>query len=85
MEKGDKIYVPDKQKARYGDAVTGGLATIEVVKELSDGIYVTTAETGKIQWNLKNLLANQELYKKQYGGFDARSYPEEFERDNFIW
>lgn len=85
VKEGTKLYVPDKQKAQFGSSVTGGLATVDSIREMSDGTYVTTKETEKIKWHLETLLRNQAEYEKQYKGFDARHYDQEFERDNFIW
>lgn len=85
IKEGSKLYVPNKQKAQYGDKIIGGIATVTLVRRLSSGIHVNMKETTTIQWNLEALLRKQDDLKKEFGDKIAEAIDEPFERDNFIW
>jgi hypothetical protein len=82
---GHKLFVPDKQKSRFGDTVIGGVATVALIKKMSNDTFVTMKETGDIQWNLDNLLMNQKEYEKLYTDKVASFYSDSFERDGKLW
>jgi len=82
---GTKLFVPDKQKSKYGDFITGGLATIKNIKNVGSEKYAVMEETDNMQWHLDTLISNQDEYSKQYQGLQAKFHSEPFERDNFLW
>lgn len=82
---GTKLFVPDKQKSNYGDFITGGIATVRVIKTVGAEQYAIMEETDKMQWHLDTLINNQDEYSKQYSGMNAKFHSEPFERDNFLW
>lgn len=85
LKKGDKLYVPSKVTAQYGDSIIGGIATINNIRHLSDGSYATMDETDKIQWKLDHITKQQDQLKKEFGDKRAEISSEPFERSNFIW